>query len=108
MSALGAVADGISIITENIFETRFKQIPEFRKMGAIVDIKGRTAIFEGVPKLYGAEVKAEDLRGGASLVLMGLYACGTTVVHDIKHIDRGYQSMEVDIRSLGGDIIRAD
>ncbi len=59
MSALGAVADGISIITENIFETRFKQIPEFRKMGAIVDIKGRTAIFEGVPKLYGAEVKAE-------------------------------------------------
>ena len=71
---MGAVADGISIITENIFETRFKQIPEFRKMGAIVDIKGRTAIFEGVPKLYGAEVKAEDLRGGASLVLMGLFA----------------------------------
>ena len=83
LRALGAVADGISIITENIFETRFKQIPEFRKMGAIVDIKGRTAIFEGVPKLYGAEVKAEDLRGGASLVLMGLFASGTTVVHDI-------------------------
>ncbi len=108
MSALGAVADGISIITENIFETRFKQIPEFRKMGAIVDIKGRTAIFEGVPKLYGAEVKAEDLRGGASLVLMGLFASGTTVVHDIKHIDRGYQSMELDIQSLGGDIVRVN
>ncbi len=108
MSALGAVSNGISIITENIFETRFKQIPEFRKMGAIVEVKGRTAIFEGVPKLYGAEVKAEDLRGGASLVLMGLFASGTTVVNDIKHIDRGYQNMEVDLRSLGGDIVRVN
>ena len=96
------------IITENIFETRFKQIPEFRKMGAIVEVKGRTAIFEGVPKLYGAEVKAEDLRGGASLVLMGLFASGTTVVNDIKHIDRGYQSMEIDLQSLGGDVVRVN
>ena len=73
-----------------------------------VEVRGRTAIFEGVPKLYGAEVKAEDLRGGASLVLMGLFASGTTVVNDIKHIDRGYQNMEMDLRSLGGDIVRVN
>lgn len=108
MSALAAVSDGMSIITENIFETRFKQIPEFRKMGASVEVKGRTAIFEGVSRLYGTEVKAEDLRGGASLVLMGLAAGGTTIVNDIKHIDRGYQSIEKDLRMLGADIERVN
>lgn len=104
--ALATICNGTSIITENIFETRFKQVPEFRKMGACVEVKGRTAIVEGVPKLSGAEVKAEDLRGGASLVMMGLYADNVTVVNDVKHIDRGYENMEIVLQSLGGNIFR--
>lgn len=108
ITALACVCDGISIITENIFETRFKQIPEFKKMGAKVEVKGRTAIFEGVANLNGAEVKAEDLRGGASLVLAGLFANGETTVCDIKHIDRGYENMEVVLQSLGANIYRID
>ncbi len=108
MTALATVCDGTSIITENIFETRFKQISEFRKMGAKVDVKGRTAIIEGVSRLSGAEVSAEDLRGGASLVSMGLYADKTTIVSDIFHIERGYEGMDVIYASLGADIVRAD
>ena len=108
MTALATVCDGTSIITENIFETRFKQISEFRKMGAKVDVKGRTAIIEGVSRLSGAEVTAEDLRGGASLVSMGLYADRTTIVSDIYHIERGYEGMDNIYASLGADIVRVD
>lgn len=108
MTALATICDGTSIITENIFETRFKQISEFRKMGAKVDVKGRTAIIEGVSRLSGAEVTAEDLRGGASLVSMGLYADRTTIVSDIYHIERGYEGMDNIYASLGADIVRVD
>lgn len=106
ITALATVCDGTTIINENIFETRFKQVPEFCKMGAKIQVKDRTAIVEGVKHLHGAEVVAEDLRGGASLVLMGLKADKTTVIDNVFHIDRGYENIEKILSQLGADITR--
>lgn len=106
MLALASICDGNSIITENIFETRFKQVPEFIKMGANIQVSGRTAIVQGVKSLDGAEVTAYDLRGGASLVSMGLFAKGETLINDIYHIERGYESIDKDYNSLGANIIK--
>lgn len=106
--ALATVCKGTSIITENIFETRFKTVSEFRKMGADIVVKNRTAIIKGVKSLKGAEVNSEDLRGGASLVLMGLKADGVSVVNNIHHIDRGYENMALELSSIGADILRID
>lgn len=108
MLALQTVCDGTSVITENLFESRFKHVAELKKMGAKITVKDRMAIVEGVPKLYGAEVFAEDLRGGASLVLAGLVADGYTEVNNVKHIDRGYYKIEDDLASLGAKIERID
>lgn len=106
MMALQAVSDGICILTENIFENRFRHVGELRKMGADIIINGRTAVIRGVKRLTGAEVYAQDLRGGASLVLAGLNAEGETTVHDIHHIDRGYEAMETVLTELGADVVR--
>ena len=103
---LEAVACGTSIIVENIFETRFKHVPELVKMGAIITVKDRYAFIRGVEKLHGAEVRASDLRGGVALVLAGLKADGTTIVNDISHIDRGYENLEENLRIIGADIRR--
>ena len=108
MLALQTVCDGTSVITENLFESRFKHVAELKKMGANITVKDRMAIVEGVPKLYGAEVFAEDLRGGASLVLAGLVADGYTEVNNVKHIDRGYYKIENDLASLGAKIERIE
>lgn len=102
--AMATVCKGTSIITENIFETRFKTVSEFRKMGADILVKNRTAIIKGVKSLTGAEVNAEDLRGGASLVLMALKADGITTVNDIYHIQRGYEGIDTALRSVGAAI----
>lgn len=104
--SLQAVSNGVSIITENIFENRFKHVSELSKMGASIRVKGRNAIIKGVERLSGAEVFAHDLRGGAALVLAGLSAIGTTVVNDIYHIDRGYENFETQLKKLGADIRR--
>jgi UDP-N-acetylglucosamine 1-carboxyvinyltransferase len=104
--AMQAVSYGTSIITENIFETRFKHVPELIKMGAKIQVSGRNAFVKGVPYLTGASVTAEDLRGGASLVLAGLRAEGVTTVHNINHIDRGYEALEEQLSNLGADIVR--
>ena len=104
--ALQTVSEGICVLTENIFENRFRHVGELRKMGADIIINGRTAVIRGVDKLSGAEVYAQDLRGGAALVLAGLSADGVTVVNDVHHIDRGYESMEKALRKLGADIRR--
>ncbi len=106
MMALQTVSDGICVFTENIFENRFRHVTELTKMGADIIINGRTAVIKGVERLHGAEVYAQDLRGGAALVLAGLNAYGTTVVKDVYHIDRGYENMEIILRSVGADIIR--
>ena len=103
---LCSIADGISEITENIFENRFQHVPELQRMGADIHIKGRTAIIRGVKKLQGAKVFSTDLRASASLVLAGLIAEGTTKVMDIHHLDRGYENLEEKLRKLGAVIER--
>ncbi|MDI3528956.1 MAG: UDP-N-acetylglucosamine 1-carboxyvinyltransferase [Thermoanaerobacter sp.] len=105
-AVLLALADGISVITENIYENRFKYLNELEKMGAKVRIEGRNAIFEGVEKLTGAPLYATDLRAGAAMVIAGLAAEGTTEVMEVYHIDRGYEAMEVKLQQLGADIVR--
>ena len=104
--ALQTISYGISVITENLFETRFKHVPELLKMGAKVTTKDRMAIVRGVASLHGAEVSAYDLRGGAALVLAGLTTCDQTVVQNVKYIDRGYDKFEEKLALLGADIIR--
>lgn len=104
--ALQTISNGISVITENLFETRFKHVPELLKMGAKITTRDRMAIVRGVPFLNGAEVVAHDLRGGAALVLAGLSAKDQTVVQNVAYIDRGYEEFENKLQSLGADIVR--
>ena len=98
------IAKGTSVIIENIFESRYKFVPELIRMGAKITVEGRSAIIKGVRKLYGSSVKATDLRGGAALVLAGLTAKGRTYVENIEYILRGYEDFDVKLRSLGADI----
>jgi UDP-N-acetylglucosamine 1-carboxyvinyltransferase len=102
--SLLAVADGTSIITETIFESRYKNVSELTKMGADIITDGRVAIIKGVDTLNGAEVVAKDLRGGAALILAGLNADGSTQVEQIHHILRGYEDIIGDLKSLGAEI----
>ncbi len=99
-----ALSEGTSVITESIFENRFKYIDELSRMGAKVKVEGNTAIIEGVEGFTGATVKAPDLRAGAGLVMAGLSAEGFTIVEDIQYIQRGYEKFEDKIRGLGGQI----
>jgi len=105
-SALNAVAEGTSTITETVFENRFMHIQELDRMGAEIKLQGNTAIITGVEKLTAAPVMATDLRASASLVLAGLVAEGETVVERIYHIDRGYQLIEEKLQQLGANIHR--
>ena len=105
-TALCCICGGHSIITENLFETRFKYVPELKKMGADITVIDRNAVVRGVEKLKGASVLAYDLRGGAALVLAALTADGYSEVLDISHIDRGYGSLEYKLKKLGADIKR--
>lgn len=100
------IAKGTSIITENIFENRFKIFAELKRMGAKADIEGKTLVIRGVRKLHSAEVKSTDLRGGAALVLAGLTAKGTTKVDNIEYILRGYENLDEKLNSIGADITR--
>lgn len=104
--ALETISSGTSVIVENLFETRFKHVGELNKMGADILVEGRSAVIKGVNKLYGAEVVATDLRGGAGLVLAGLVADGYTKVSNIGQILRGYESIDEDLKNLGADIKR--
>ncbi|HDJ99995.1 MAG TPA: UDP-N-acetylglucosamine 1-carboxyvinyltransferase [Firmicutes bacterium] len=104
MLALATIAEGVSLITETVFENRFMVVPELRKMGAKIRVEGRTAFVEGVTKLIGTEVTATDLRAGAALVLAGLRAEGETIIKKIYHIERGYYNLHEKIRQLGGKI----
>lgn len=104
--ALQTISKGTSVIVENLYESRFKISGELSKMGADIRIKDRTAIVRGVPKLYGANVVATDLRGGAGLVLAGLSAEGYTTIEDVYHIDRGYLNIEEDFCKLNAEIKR--
>lgn len=108
ITALECVADGASIVIENMFETRFKHVTELIKMGADIVVRDRAAFIRGVKKLHGAQVSASDLRAGAALVLAGLKAEGITEVANVKQIDRGYYNFEERLQSLGASIKRVD
>ena len=105
--SLMSIANGTSIITENVFENRFAHAGDLRRMGADIKIEGRNSIIKGVKKLSAAPVMASDLRGGAALVLAGLAAEGTTEISRVYHIDRGYVKIEEKLRELGAHIRRA-
>ncbi len=104
--ALMTVAEGTSLITENIFENRFMHVAELRRMGADIRVEGSTATVKGVKSLKGAPVMATDLRASASLVIAGLAASGTTTIDRVYHIDRGYQNIEEKLKPLGAKIRR--
>jgi UDP-N-acetylglucosamine 1-carboxyvinyltransferase len=99
-------ADGISTITEGIFENRFQYIEELKRMGANIRVEGRMAVIEGGSKLTGAPIKATDLRAGAACVIAGLIAEGETEISNVHYIDRGYENMVEKLRRLGADIKR--
>lgn len=104
--AMNCVAEGTSIMAENIFENRFMHVPELCRMGADIDIDGNIAVVKGGVDLAGAEVMATDLRASASLVLAGLVANGETTVDRVYHLDRGYESMETKLSNVGANIKR--
>ena len=103
---MAAVGDGTSIFVENIFESRYKHAGELNRLGAKIKLEGKVAVIEGVPQLSGAPVSAEDLRGGAALVIAGLAAQGETQVMHPQYIDRGYAHFEENLRALGADVYR--
>ena len=107
-STLLTVCKGTSIVTENIFENRFKFIQEIKRMGAKATIEGKTLVIKGVRRLHSAEVESTDLRGGASLVLAGLSARGKTRVKKLEYLLRGYEDFDKKLKMLGADIIREE
>ena len=104
MLALLSIAEGTSVIVENVFENRFQIVEELNRMGARIRLEGQTAIVEGVPELYGTTVRATDLRAGAALVLAALAAHGETVIEDAIHIFRGYENIIGKLSGLGAHI----
>ena len=104
--ALATQCDGMTIFIENIFESRYRHVPELIRMGADIRVEGRVAIVNGGRKLSGAPVVAGDLRGGAALVVAALAAQGESTISALSHIDRGYENIERDLSQLGADIVR--
>ncbi len=103
-----ALAEGPSVITEGIWDNRFRYIGELRRMGANVQVDGKVAIIEGTGVLRGCPVKACDLRAGAAMVIAGLAAEGTTTISDIKYVERGYENIGEKLRALGADFARVE
>ncbi|MEG1632419.1 MAG: UDP-N-acetylglucosamine 1-carboxyvinyltransferase [Oscillospiraceae bacterium] len=103
-----ALAGGTSVVTEGIYDNRYKYVNELRKMGAQIQVDGRTAVIEGVEKLSGAPVAACDLRAGAAMVIAGLCAEGETQIEEVHYIERGYENFVGKLRNLGADIVLVD
>lgn len=108
MTTLLSVSKGTSIVTESIFENRFKYVDELSRMGASIKVESNTAFIDGVDKLTGAVVSAPDLRGGAALVIAGLMAEGFTIVENVEYIERGYESFEYKMQQLGAVMEKVD
>ena len=107
LMAMLTLAEGTSLLTETIFENRYMHVPELNRMGADIEVRGRSALVHGVSGLTGASVMATDLRASMSLVLAGLAAAGETQVHRVYHLDRGYERLEEKLQAVGADIERA-
>jgi UDP-N-acetylglucosamine 1-carboxyvinyltransferase len=108
IAACLCLAEGTSVITDHVFDSRFKYVGELQRMGADIRVEGRSAILRGVESLSGAEVHASDLRAGAALVVAGLAAEGETVITGLEHLDRGYDSLVEKLTHLGADVARYD
>lgn len=104
--AMLCLADGASVLTETIFENRYMHVPELARMGADIQVRGRTAVVRGVDHLVGAPVMATDLRASMSLIIAGLVASGETDVGRVYHLDRGYERLEEKLQAVGADIER--
>jgi UDP-N-acetylglucosamine 1-carboxyvinyltransferase len=99
-----AIAEGVSVVTENVYERRFKYVNEIARMGADIKQDGRSAVITGVAKLMGAQVTAPDLRGGAALVCAGLAAEGQTEISGMEHVERGYENMAGKLSGIGAQV----
>ncbi len=108
MTTLLTVAEGTSIVTEGVWDNRFKYVDELRRMGAKIQVDGKVAVIEGVPSLTAAPVKATDLRAGAAMLIAALMAHGTTEIEEIYHIERGYEDIIQKFRCLGADIRKVE
>lgn len=108
ITTLLALSEGTSIVTENLFENRFKYVDELIRMGASIKVESNTAIIDGVSELTGATVNAPDLRAGAALVIAGLVAKGFTIIENIEYVERGYEDFERKLRNLGAQIEKID
>ena len=108
MTVTLALAEGASVVTESIFENRFRYVDELSRMGGNVKVEGNVAVIDGVKKLTGASVNAPDLRAGAALVIAGLAAEGYTIVEEIGYIQRGYECFEEKLQGLGAMIEKVD
>ena len=106
IAAVLSLAEGTSILNENVWENRFRYVEELKRMGAQITVEGKSAIIEGVEYLKGAPVRAVDLRAGAAMVIAGLAAHGTTEVDGIAYIERGYENIVEKLQGLGADITR--
>ena len=107
MAAL-ATGTGTTLFVENLFENRYRHVPELLRMGADIEVEGRAAVIRGVPKLHGASLEAGDLRGGGALAAAALGAEGESTLYNLHHIDRGYERLEEIFARLGGAIVRKD
>jgi UDP-N-acetylglucosamine 1-carboxyvinyltransferase len=108
MTTMLSVADGVSIVTENLYPGRFRYVEELCRLGADIRTQGHHAVVRGVPRLSGAPVRAHDIRAGAAMVVAGLAAEGTTVITGVHHIDRGYDDLVGRLVAVGADIVRHD
>ena len=104
--AMLCLADGASVLTETIFENRYMHVPELARMGADIQVTGRSAVVRGVKEMFGAPVMATDLRASMSLIIAGLAAKGETQVQRVYHLDRGYERLEEKLSAVGADIER--
>ena len=108
MTTLLALSNGVSVITEGVWDNRFKYVDQLTLMGAKIKVDGKVAIVTGVEKFTSAPVKATDLRAGAAMILAGLAADGTTEIENVEFIDRGYDNIVEKLSSVGADIRRTE
>jgi UDP-N-acetylglucosamine 1-carboxyvinyltransferase len=106
IAVLLCLGNGMSTITEGVWDSRFQYVEELKRMGAQIKVEGRIALIEGPATLTGAPIKSFDLRAGAAMIIAGLIANGVTEVNNVKYIDRGYEYIEEKLRELGADIKR--
>ena len=104
MTTFLALSEGTSIVTDGVWDNRFRYVDQLSKMGASIQVEGKAAIVTGVPKLQGAPIRADDLRAGAAMLIAGMCAEGRTVIEEIYHIERGYEKVVEKLRGVGVDI----